>query len=100
MERSTLMTPVRYVWRKVYWSFRSWQQRLTETALRRRERRETKKDLRQLRITPEVVDCLQRVKRSAQQIVGNDWDYYSGTLRPQHAVVFEQAISALPSNSG
>ena len=33
-----------------------------------------------------------------QQISGDNWDYYSGTLRPQHAAVFERVISVLPSN--
>lgn len=99
MDSSTLMTPARYVWRKIYWSLSRWRERLKETPLRRRERRETQKDLKGLRISPEAVDCLEGVRRCARQIVGDDWDYYSGTLRPQHAAVFEQAISVLPSNS-
>ena len=99
MDSSTLMTPTRYVWRKIYWSLSRWRERLKETPLRRRERRGTQRDLRQLRISPETVDCLERVQRCAQQIVGDDWDYYSGTLRPQCAAVFEQVISVLPSNS-
>jgi predicted O-methyltransferase YrrM len=45
------------------------------------------------------MDCLERVKLFVQQTAGENWDYYSGTLRPQHAAVFEQVISALPSNT-
>jgi predicted O-methyltransferase YrrM len=67
--------------------------------LRKRERRETRRDLKQLRISSETVDRLEHVKRCAQQISGENWDYYSGTLRPQHAAVFEQVISVLPSNA-
>src|SRR5262249_45254820 len=95
---STLMNPARYAWRKFYWSLHSWREKLKEPPLRKRERRETRRDLRQLRISRETVDCLEHAKRCARQISGDNWDYYSGTLYPQHAAVFEQVISVLPSN--
>ena len=96
---NSTLKPARYVWRK-FSPVVPFVARETERILRRQsaKRRETRRDLRRLQISSEAVKCLERVERCVQQISGDNWDYYSGTLRPQHAAVFERVISVLPSN--
>ena len=95
-ERSTgFLRPDKWIWRKLYWTYRSWRAHIATSPTERLVRHDRDRSYDHLPIRPHTMEAMQIVKALAEQIYGQNWNYYSDALRPENVYVFQEAVSAL-----
>lgn len=94
-----LEKPVKWIWRKLYWACHGWQRYFALNPVERHIRREMQRNYDHLPINNNTKQITANIRNYAEQLYGEEWNYYSDALLSENIFVFQEVVSGLESEA-